>query len=145
MPQTTVIGWLRDLLSGCPALASAAGVTVDQLKGEFDQFSIDPLPGAKLLAEDLDGTRYREFPFTVSSFRCTAEEANRLESNGVFAALADWMEELTDGDQFPAMPGQAVAEELRCTSWGYLFQQEGDPTSAIYQISCVLRYRTEPA
>lgn len=143
--MTTIIQYLRDLLLGCPALADAAGITVDQLMGEPDYFSIDPLPGSRLLAQELDGTKTWEFPFSVSAWRCTADEASRLESNGVFERLASWMEEQTEEDLLPDMPGNAIAEALSCTSWGYLLQQEGDPTSAIYQISCVLTYSTYQA
>lgn len=137
------IEWVRNLLRDCPALADAAGIVVDELAGEIDFFSIDPLPGGGTVQEELDGTRTVEYPFTVSACQCSADEASRLETNGTFEALADWMREVSDSDRLPDMDEGKAAERVEATGWGYLFQREDDPSTAIYQISCMLTYTIE--
>lgn len=137
------IEWVRDLLKTCPALREAAGVVVDELAGEIDFFSVDPLPGGRVLEEELDGTKLRSFPFAISAIQCSADEASRLESNGTFEALADWMEQITQEDAFPDMGEGRAADAMEATTWGYLTEREGDPSTAIYQISCVLTYTEE--
>lgn len=139
----STIEWVRDLLKDCPALADAAGIVVDELTGEINFFSVDPLPGGRVVQEELDGTKTREFPFAISACQCSADEASRLETNGAFEALADWMEAVTDADALPPMDEGRYAEGVEATSWGYLFQREDDPSTAIYQISCMLTYTTE--
>lgn len=136
----TNIEWVRDLLRSCPALKEAASIVVGQLQDRVDFFSIDPLPGGGVLSEDLDGTKVRAFPFTVSSCQCTADEASRLESNGTFEKLCEWMDEVTMEERLPEMGGEKFPDSIEATGWGYLFQREDDPSTAVYQISCRLVY-----
>jgi hypothetical protein len=136
----STIEWIRNLLQRCPALENAAGVAVDELKEEIDFFSIDPLPGGGIVEEDLDGTKTVEFPFTVSSYQCSADEASRLDSNGTFENLRQWLEDITSKEELPDMSGNRYADSIEATSWGYLFQREDDPSTAVYQISGKLTY-----
>lgn len=134
------IQWVRDLLKTCPVLENAARVAVGELMECVDYFSIDPLPGGGAVEEYLDGSKLMEFPFTVSSCQCSADEGSRLDSNGVFEALCEWMEQVTEEEAFPPMAEGKCPERIEATGWGYVFQKEDDPSTAIYQISGKLVY-----
>ncbi len=139
----TVISALRTYIAAYSALPTGAPLWVDHLGKEPDQYAIVPLPGARKIEEYIDGGSLREFPFAFQAMLSTAAQAERLESNGFFEALAEWLDMQTLTGALPNLGTGKNATEINATSWGFLFEQ-GESETGIYQISCRLEYEQEP-
>ena len=121
---------------------SDAPIWVDYLGTTPTEYSISPLPGARIVEQYINGSSLREYSFAVRSSERTAADLERMENNGFYEAFADWLEAQTEAEIFPALGTGKTPELIEATGWGYLYQ-EGNSDTGIYQIQCRLQYTQE--
>lgn len=135
----TIIDALRSYLYGYSDLKSGAPVWVNHLDAIPTSYSVVPLPGAKVIDEDLAGNKTCEYPFAFQSMESTADDLARLENIGFYEAFSEWLDAQTEAGSLPVLADGKEAEAIEATTWGYLFEQ-GQSQTGIYQINCKLTY-----
>jgi hypothetical protein len=135
----TVIADLKTYLATYSGLKSGAPVWVDYLGADPTQYSISPLAGEQVSEWYVDGKSERQFPFAFQSVESTADELERLETNGFFELFAKWLEDQTNTGVLPTLSGNKVATKIEALGWAYLYQQ-GQSDTGIYQVQCRLTY-----
>jgi len=135
----SIVSAIKNYLASYSGLPSGAPLWVDFLGPAPSQFSIVPLPGEKIISTYIDGSSLRSFPFAFQSMESTADELERLESNGFYELFADWLEAQTEAGNFPTLTGGKVPEAIEATGWAYLYEQ-GISETGTYQIQCRLVY-----
>jgi hypothetical protein len=135
----SIIEAIQDYIKDCTELDVGAPVWVNYLGNEPVEYSIVPIPGSRILETYLDGSSLRVYPFAFQSVESTADDLERLGTQGFYEAFADWLEEQTTVGNLPVLDYNKQSELLEATGWGYLFQ-EGESATGIYQIQCQLQY-----
>ncbi|MGX8711630.1 MAG: chloramphenicol resistance protein [bacterium] len=136
----SIVESLQAFISTCPTLNAFADLHVDGLEPGAVNYSIDTLPGARILTQDLVGNKTREFPFSLTSREAAVDDLARITNSGFYEQFADWLEEQTDDDNLPDLGTKRTAEAIEATSWGYLYQRDENDQTAIYQIICKMTY-----
>lgn len=136
----SVIEAVQKFIATCPYLETLSKLHVDELEADAPNYSIDSLPGTRIVSEDLAGNRTREFPFALTSRKAAVDDLARIANNGFYEDFADWLEEQTDNENLPDLGTSRTVESIEATSWGYLYQRDADDQNAIYQIICKLTY-----
>jgi len=139
----SIVQSLRTYLAGYSGLKVGAPLWVDFLGSDPSQYSINPLPGPRVVEKYLNGGSLREFPFAFSSMERTADDLERLENIGFYEAFADWLESQTDAGILPTLGTNQTAVVIEALGWGYLYE-EGESQTGIYQIQCKLTYEQQP-
>lgn len=139
----SVIESVQDYLKSYSDLKSGAPVWVDFLSNTPVEYSIQPLPGERILESYINGSSLRAFFFAFQSMESTADDLERLGTQGFYETFADWLEEQTEIENLPTLDAGKEAESIGATGWGYLFQQ-GDSQTGVYQIQCRLVYKQNP-
>lgn len=136
----SIIESLQNFIATCPALNAFAELHVDGLEPDAVNYSIDTLPGTRILSQDLAGNKTREFPFALTSREASVDDLARIANTGFYEQFADWLEEQTDNENLPNLGTKRTAESIEATSWGYLYQRDENDQTAIYQIICKMTY-----
>lgn len=136
----SVIESLQNFISTCPHLNALAELHVDEIAADVPNYSIDPLPGARIVETDILGNTTQEFPFAFTSRECTVDDLTRIANSGFFENFADWLDEQTEAGALPILGTKKESESIEAVSWGYLYQREEDAQTGIYQIICKLTY-----
>lgn len=136
----TVIESIQEYLATCPLFAEK-GLTpnVNWVDPEPDSYGIFPLPGEKVLERyPVKGGIY-EYPFELQVSASNADDLARLQTQGYFEQLGDWLEEQNRNDDLPELPTNQAAIEIEALGQGYLLDQ-GDSDVSIYAVPCKLTY-----
>ena len=113
---------------------------VNFLNDEPVSYSIVPLAGNRKVSQYIHGNSgERAFVFAFQSSRFTADEADRVGNVEFFEALAEWLDDQSEGDLLPILPVGFTPSSIEALSYGYLFEQGGSETG-VYQIQCRLEY-----
>ncbi len=121
---------------------SNIGVWIDKV-GPDIEVGIIPIPGSRVVEENIDGSSTREYPFALQTCALTADDAARLDNSEFFEEFSDWLESQTLAGTFPTLGSKQTATKIETTSSGALYEQ-GDSGIAIYQIICKLTYEQQP-
>jgi len=138
----SIISALRSYLKNYTGLAAGAPVWVNYLGAVPTEYTVNPLPGNRIVEQYVDGSSLREYPFAFQSVESTAADLERLENSGFFEAFADWLESQTELGNLPVLDSGQTPERIEATGWGYLYEQ-GNSDTGIYQIQCRLVYEQE--
>jgi len=133
---------IKTYLAAYSKLKSGAPVWVDYLGATPTEYAIIPLPGARIVETYLSGLSKREFPFAFQSMESTADDLERLETQGFYEAFADWLESQTESGSLPTLAVGRTATEIEALGWAYLYRQ-GDSGTGVYQIQCKLTYEQD--
>jgi hypothetical protein len=139
----SIIEALRTYLATYSGLKSSAPLWVDFIGPDPTQYAIIPVAGDKIIEKYLDGGTLREFPFSFQSMESTADDLERLETNGFFEALAEWFETQTEAGTLPTLTTKKKAVAIEALGWGYLYEQ-GESTTGVYQVQAKLTYEQQP-
>jgi hypothetical protein len=139
----SIISTLQTYLKTYSGLKNGAPTWVDFLGSGNTEYSIVPMPGARIVERYVEGGSVREFPFLFQAMESTADDAERLANNGFFEALSDWFETQTETGALPVLSTGKKATAIEAISWGYLSEQ-GESSTAIYAIQCKLTYDQQP-
>ncbi len=138
---TTIIAALKTYIKTYSGVSGGL-VLVDALTGNTNEYAIVPLPGSKLIEGYVDGGSLRQFPFALQMMAYTADDIARIENNGFFEGVSDWLESQTNNDTLPTLNSNQHPERIESTSQPFLYQQ-GESETAIYQMSCNLIYKQD--
>ncbi|RJQ42814.1 MAG: hypothetical protein C4545_04045 [Anaerolineaceae bacterium] len=138
----SIINALKTYIATYSGLKINAPVWVDYLGADPTEYTIIPLAGGRIVESYIDDSSLREYPFAFQSMESTADELERLETQGFYEAFADWLESQTENGDLPELEAGQNAEKIEATGWAYLYQQ-GDSQTGIYQIQCRLTYTQE--
>lgn len=138
----SIVEALRTYLLGYSGLKAGAPLWVDYLGQSNTEYAIVPLPGTKIIETYLNGASLREYPFAFQSMESTADNIERISTNGFYEALADWFEAQTEAGTLPTLETGKTAESIEATGWGSLIEQ-GESGTGVYQVQCKLIYRQE--
>jgi hypothetical protein len=138
----SLISAVKTYLKTYSSLKSGAPVWVDFLGSKPTQYAVMPLAGGRIVEEYLNGSSLREYPFAFQSMESTADELERLETEGFYEAFAAWLESQTASGSLPTLASGQTAESIEATGWGYLYQT-GESQTGVYQIQCRLTYTQE--
>ncbi|MBN1535944.1 MAG: hypothetical protein JW908_04370 [Anaerolineales bacterium] len=139
----SLISAIQTYIKAYTSLKSGAPVWVDYLGSSPVEYSIVPLPGTRVLESYITGATLRVYPFAFQSMESTADDLERLGTQGFFEAFADWLEQQTENGDLPILGAGQTADSIEAAGWGYLFQQ-GESETGVYQIQCALQYKQEP-
>jgi hypothetical protein len=139
----TLISAVKTFMATFPSLESGALILTDHIGAQPIQYSIQPLPGQRIVEQYIDGVTVREFPFVFQTVKSTADELERIETSGFLEALMDWFEQKTIDGELPALAANQTARTIEAVSWGFLYEQ-GVSDTGIYQIVVSLRYGQTP-
>jgi hypothetical protein len=114
-------------------------VSVNYLPESPTNYSIVPLPGARIIETDIVGNTVREYPFALQSMESTADELERLENSGFYETFAEWLDTQTEAGTFPTLDAGKTPTKIEATVGGVLFEQ-GQSDTGVYQIQCLLTY-----
>jgi len=135
----SIISSLKTYIATCPSLGTDPLLSINYLDQGKTNYSIVPLPGARIIETDLVGNTVREYPFAFQSMESTAAELERLENSGFYEDFADWLETQTLAEIFPSMGTGKTPTKIEATVGGSLYEQ-GNTDTGIYQIQCLLAY-----
>jgi len=136
----SIIESLRDFIATCPHLNALADLHVDGIAADTQNYSIDALPGARIINTDVTGDTTREFPFTFTSREITVDDLTRITNSGFYENFAEWLDQQTEAEALPVLGTNKTSESIESTSWGYLYQRDENDQTGIYQIICKLTY-----
>lgn len=139
----SILSSLRTYLANYTGLKAGAPLWVDNIGPNTTEYAIIPLPGSKIIENYVDGSSLREYPFAFQSMESTADDLERLENNGFFELLGEWMESQTAKGILPILGSGKTAEAIETSNWGFLFEQ-GDSATGVYQVTCRLIYKQQP-
>lgn len=135
----TIISAIQTYLLTYTGLQSGAPVWVDYLGSDPVEYSVAPLPGARIVEEYINGSSLRQYFFAFRATQSVADDTVRAGNVAFFEAFADWLDTQTEAGTLPSMDAGQTALSIAVTGWGYLFQ-EGESNTGIYQVQCRLEY-----
>ena len=135
----SMISSVKTYLATYTGLTTGAPLWVDHLGVTPTEYGIVPLPGTKIVETYIDGSSKREFPFAFQSTESTADDLERLESNGFYEAFSDWLETQTAAGTLPTLGAKQTATDIQALGWAYIYEQ-GQSSTGVYQIQCKLTY-----
>jgi len=133
----SVIGGIQTFIKTYSGLSNI-GVWIDKVGPEIE-VGIIPIPGQRIVEENIDGSSIREYPFALQTCVLTADDAARLDNSEFFEEFSDWLESQTLAGTLPTLGSNQTATKIETTSSGALYEQ-GDSGTAIYQVVCKLTY-----
>lgn len=139
----TILSAVQTYLKTYSGLVVDAPLWVEYLGAAPVEYSITPLPGAKVIEEYLNGASLREFPFAFSSVESTADDLQRLETSGFYEAFADWLEAQTEAGVLPTLGAKQNAITIQTLGWAFLYEQ-GVSDTGIFHVQCKLKYEQDP-
>lgn len=138
-----IIDDLKTFIATYSGLPAGAPLLVDVLGKEPSQYGIYPLPGPRIVSENILGGSEREYPFMIQSMESTADELVRMAINEFYEDFADWLESQTDAGTLPSLDSGKTATAIQALGWGYL-SEFGESGTGVYQIQAKLTYDQDP-
>lgn len=138
----TVIEALHSYFKTSPALADVR-LDIDCLQRDPAKFSLDSIPGERILKKYIDGSSVRRQLFTISSRTPYGPDLAQQTTNlDTFGELEDWLDSQEQLGILPPLGNNRKARSLRVTSSAYPIEvDEGQGVStARYQIQLELIY-----
>ncbi len=139
----SIISSLKTYIGNYSSLKANAPLWVDYLGDTPTGYAIIPLAGERIAENYIDGGSAREYPFAFQSMESTADDLERIDSQGFFENFAAWLDSQTKTGTLPTLGTGQTATEIKATGWSYLFEQGGSETG-VYQIQCLLSYDQQP-
>ena len=139
----SIISALKTYIGNYSSLKANAPLWVDYLGATPTGYSIVPLAGARQVESYINGGGAYEYPFAFQSMESTADELERIDTQGFYEAFASWMDSQTLTGNLPTLGTGQAATAIEATGSAYLFEQ-GSSETGVYQIQCKLSYEQQP-
>jgi hypothetical protein len=137
--ETSVIQAIRDWFATYASLTTGSPVLVDFLGSKPDQYSVVPMPGKQTVWDVDYKNSERTYSFAIQSMLYTADDLTRITNGEFFEDLSDWLDSQTLAGSLPSLPTGKSAVQVIAETQGFIYS-EGQSSTGIYQISCVLEY-----
>ena len=139
----SIISALKTYIGNYSSLKANAPLWVDYLGATPTGYSIVPLAGARQVEAYINGGGAYEYPFAFQSMESTADELERIDTQGFYEAFASWMDSQTLTGNLPTLGTGQTATAIEATGSAYPFEQ-GNSETGVYQIQCKLSYEQQP-
>ena len=136
-----IIEAVREWIEACPLRDKTEPVLVDFLGEEAISYSIQPLPGTRIVKQYTDGGSMRAFSFAFEMQEVTETDISRISNSGFCEQFADYMENATKTGDLPELGDGKRAVSISSGSWGAMIAQ--DAKTGTYQTICTLKYYQE--
>lgn len=140
----TILESLHTFILSYSGLETGAPLWVDFLGPATNQYSIESLPGERILEWYLDDSSLRAFPFALQSMRSTADQAERVGNNEFAELFSDWLETQWKAGNMPTLDIGKQSFKIEAVDWGVLYEQ-GQSETGIYSVNCRLIYKQDAA
>ncbi len=138
----SIMEGLRAYFMQCPLLDAGSRLGVDFLGTDAVEYVVESVPAEAVLQAYTDGASKRQFVFMFASREAYGSDVlQNLANSGFYESLADWMEEQSGNNRFPAMPEEKMPLKIEAQTSGYLM--DAGPEAGRYQIQCRLIYYQE--
>jgi hypothetical protein len=111
----SIIEAIQTYLKSYSNLESGAPVWVDYLGSSPVEYSIQPLPGSIVLESYINGSSLRSYAFAFQSMESTADDLERLGTQGFYEEFAEWMELQTENEHLPTLDSGKTALSIEAT------------------------------
>lgn len=141
----TVMDSLHSYLKTCPAFTGKR-LDIDCLRSKPESFSLDCVPGERIVKRYLDGGTVRRQLFTVSSRADFGPDLNQQKENlQVFETLETWLDSQGALGILPPLGEKRRARTLRVLSTAYPIEVDEGSVGGLarYQIQMELIYLQE--
>ena len=136
----TIIESLRDYIATCQLFAQQGYLlNVNWVDPTAKSYGIFPLPGDKVVEPYLNGGGMCEYPFAIQVNESNSDDIARLETQGFFEKLGDWLDEQDDLENYPTLSSNLRPFEIETLGQGYLVDQ-GESNVSTYEVPCKLTY-----
>jgi len=139
----SIIQALKVYLTVQAQLPEGAPVWVNYLGLDLYSFSLDPMPGEKVITTYINDVEVREYPFVFRSMESTADELARIQVAEFYEEFGDWLEDQTESGTLPDLGEGKKPLSLLSDSWAFLYEQ-GQSETGVYQVRCKLTYEQQP-
>jgi hypothetical protein len=140
--MTSVLENVRTFLMTYSGLKYGAPFSVDFLGSNPPQYSIQSLPGERVLEWYVDDSSLRVFPFALQWMGSTADHIERINNDAFAETFADWLETQWRAGTMPTLGTGKTSHQIEATSWGYL-EDQGQSETGVYMILCRLIYKQD--
>jgi len=137
----SIIAAIQTFIKTYSGLESGS-VWIDKVGPDTVEYGIIPLPGQRIVDENIDGSSVREYPFALQTSTLTEDDARRLLNSEFSENFGAWLESQTEAGTLPTLGAGQTARSIEETLSGALYEQ-GESGQAIYQIQCKLTYEQE--
>lgn len=129
---------IKSFLLNCPYLENN-DIGVDFLGSEAYNYTIEIMPGEKVLKKYTDGSSLNEVSFIFASRNFYGTD--NLQNTLFYERFASWLDESTNNGILPIIGENLTAKTIEAQSFGYLYSSGA--SFARYQIQCRLVYYKE--
>ena len=139
----SIVEAVRTYLADCELIDELAPLSVDNVKLDGTNYSINPIPVDSLLKEYINGDSEMQFQFLFLTKANTDTDAQYISNQAFYQSLSEWFESQTDVGDLPDLDFDTTGKksmELKALNSGYLSNVEEGGQSGIYQITCQLIY-----
>jgi len=134
----SIIAAIQTFIKTYSGLESGS-VSIDKVGPGYVEYGIIPLPGQRIIEEDVLGNTVREYPFAFQTSALIDDDARRLLNSEFSENFSAWLESQTEAGTLPTLGTGQTATSIEETLSGALYAI-GESGQAIYQIQCKLVY-----
>lgn len=139
----SIINGITTYIEGYSGLETDIPVWVNRLKESGMSYSVQTLPGEKVVEEYIDGSSTEEYPFAFLSNEDISDNIERLATSSFYEEFSAWLRSQTKSGILPTLDAGKTAEKIEAVGFGILLAAEEGETG-IYQILCKLTYHQDP-
>lgn len=139
----SILAAIKTYLETYTGLVEDAPVWVNFLGTLPVQYSVEPLPGDRIVKTYLNDATLREFPFAFQSAESSADDLERMANNSFYETFAAWLDSQDKAGVYPTLAEGQKPLKIEAVTWGYLYSQ-GQSDTGNYQIVCKLTYEQAP-
>lgn len=137
--ENSIAGALCAYFENCELLRGKL-IDMDYLADDAHGFSVDIMPSSVKVSNYTSGGGVRQRLFVLRTNGEYKEDTlARINSSGLFEALADWMEQQTQRGTLPELPHGKTALQMEAMTPGVRYAS-AKSTMGQYQIQCRLTY-----
>lgn len=135
MQEESMMKLIKEWIETCPLL-NGGKISVDYLQDDIDSYSIDRTPSNPIVSTDIIGGKTKQITFDfVVQAPLSSQTIVNLANSKFCEEFMEWVETKNKNREYPEITG---AQEIGCTSPGYILQKT--KTTAIYIIQMRCEY-----
>lgn len=118
-------------------------LAVDFQSEQNETYSINSMPCNRLLKEDIEGNKKMQYPVQITSRVYTTTDIDRIANLNFLDNVVDWIVAQNQKGNFPDFGENIEVERCDVTNYGYLFNNDEQSQSGVYQLQIKFYYREE--
>ena len=113
-------------------------------QSELDEtYSINSVPCDRLLKEDIEGNKNMQYPVQITSRVYTATDLDRIANLSFLENVVDWIIKQNSDENYPNFGLGKEVIGVQVTNYGYLFDNNEQSQSGVYQLQIRFLYKEE--